>query len=136
MDAGTLYDEIAVVSPVASTVVGKSDDRSTWTWVPGSGATTAQIAAGDNVIATLPIEQKIAVPIGDFIARWTNAEYLALEKKRRDDIADNKIGNAKNWDDVMSDHAIDMKKKKVQTLKTDLVTDGILTQSRADEIFS
>jgi len=29
-----------------------------------------------------------------------------------------------------------MNKKKVTTLKTSLVTDGILTQARADEIFS
>lgn len=136
MDAGTLYAAIAEVSPVDSTAVGKADDRSTWTWVPGAGATSAQIDAGNNVVATIPIGVKLAVTTADFIARFTNAEYLALEKKRRDDIANNKVGNAKNWDNVVSDNAVDMTKKKVQTLKTDLVTDGILTQARADEIFS
>jgi len=73
----------------------------------------------------------------DFLARWTNAEYLALEKKRRDDIANNKIGNAKNWDQVViAGDVIDTSKQKVQNLKADLVADGILTQARADEIFA
>jgi hypothetical protein len=43
---------------------------------------------------------------------------------------------AKDWDDVTSDGTINMNKKKTQTLKTNLVADGILTQTRADEIFS
>lgn len=72
----------------------------------------------------------------DFLARWTNAEYLNLEKKRRDDIAADKVGNAKNWDQVISSDGIDTSKQKVQTLKADLVADGILTQARADEIFA
>lgn len=71
----------------------------------------------------------------DFIARWTNQEYLALQKKRVDDLAANKVGNAKNWDIVISGDYIDMNKQKVQSLKADLVADGILTQTRADEIF-
>lgn len=71
----------------------------------------------------------------DFIARWTNAEYLLLEAKRRDDITSNKVGNAKNWDQVIAGDVVDTTKQKVQTLKADLVTDGILTQARADAIF-
>ena len=51
MDAGTLNDAIAEVSPIVSCSVGKADDRSTWTWVPGAGATQAQKDAGDNVVA-------------------------------------------------------------------------------------
>ena len=39
-------------------------------------ATQAEIDAGNNVIATIPIDPATAVPTGDFIARWTNAEYL------------------------------------------------------------
>jgi hypothetical protein len=131
MDAGTLYDAIAEVSPVVGTSVGKSDDRSTWTWVPGTNATQAQKDAGDNVVATIPIEPLGTVPTGDFIARWTNAEYLALQKRRTTD--NGKM--AKDWDNVTSDPQINMNKKKTQTLKSNLVTDGILTQARADEIF-
>jgi len=132
MDAGTLNDAIAEVCPVESVTVGDPDDRATWSFVPGAGATQPQIDAGENVIATIPIDPLSTVPTGDFIARWTNAEYLALQKRRT---ADNgKM--AKDWDNVTSDPSINMNKKKTQTLKSNLVADGILTQARADEIFS
>ena len=75
------------------------------------------------------------LPTDEFIRRWTNAEYLALEKKRAEDIAADKIGNAKNFDIVMAADVLRLDSQKVQTLKADLVTDGILTQERADEIF-
>ena len=132
MDAGTLYDAIAEVSPVVSCSVGKSDDRSTWKWEPGAGATQEQKDAGDNVVATIPIEPLHTVPTGDFIARFTNAEYLALQKRRTTD--NGKM--AKDWDNVTSDPSINMNKKKTQTMKANLVADGILTQARADEIFT
>jgi hypothetical protein len=131
MDATTLNDAIAEVSPVISTSVGKSDDRSTWTWVPGTNATQPQIDAGNNVIATIPIEIKSTLSSADFIGRFTNAEYRAATATTWRQIA----GNAKNWDVVVFDPVINMNKKKVGTLKTSLVTDGILTQARADEIF-
>src|SRR5262245_61453636 len=99
--------------------------------------TSAQNTTLDNVVAAHDPtkKRKNILPTTDFIARWTNQEYLALEKKRRDDIANNKVGNAKNWDIVTTCDNIDMSKQKFQTLKTDLVADGILTQARADEIF-
>ena len=131
MDAGTLYDAIAEVSPIASCSVGKPDDRSTWLWIPGSGATQPRIDAGNNVIATIPGNPLATVSTGDFVARWTNAEYLALQKRRTTD--NGKM--AKDWDNVTSDPSINMNKKKTQTLKSNLVADGILTQARADEIF-
>jgi hypothetical protein len=131
MDAGTLNDAIAEVSPVVSTSVGKADDRSTWTWVPGPSATQPQIDAGNNVIATIPIETKATLATSEFIGRFTNAEYRAATATTWRQTA----GNAKNWDVVVFDPSINMNKKKVDTLKTSLVTDGILTQARADEIF-
>lgn len=131
MDAGTLYDAIAEVSPVTSTKVGKADDRSTWTWVPGANATQPQIDAGNNVVATIPIEIKATLSSADFIGRFTNAEYRAATATTWRQTA----GNAKNWDVVVFDPTVNMNKKKVTTLKTSLVTDGILTQARADEIF-
>jgi hypothetical protein len=132
MDAGTLYDAIAEVSPVSSTSVGKEDDRSTWSWVPGPTATQPQIDAGNNVIATIPIDPKATLAAADFIGRFTNAEYRAATAAAWRQTA----GNAKNWDVVVFDITVNMNKKKVDTLKTSLVTDGILTQARADEIFS
>jgi hypothetical protein len=132
MDASTLHDAIAEVCPVINTTVSKADDRSTWSFEPGEGATQTQIDAGNNVIATIPIEPLATVPTGDFIARWANAEYLALQKRRMTD--NGKM--AKDWDNVTSDPQINLNKKKTQTLKSNLVADGILTQARADEIFS
>jgi hypothetical protein len=78
----------------------------------------------------------LILPTSVFVARFTNQEYLAYERKRAADIDANKIGNAKNWDIVVAETTIDLATQKVQTLKADLVTDGILTQARADEIFS
>jgi hypothetical protein len=132
MDAGTLHDAIAEVSPVTSTSVGKADDRSTWTWVPDTNATQPQIDAGNNVVATIPIETKATVSSADFIGRFTNAEYRAATATTWRQTA----GNAKNWDVVVFEPSVNMNKKKVDTLKTSLVTDGILTQARADEIFA
>jgi len=132
MDAATLNDAIAEVCPVHITRVGDGNDRSTWEFTPAPQATTAQIDAGNNVIATIPINPlATALPTGDFIARWTNAEYKALQLRRTSDNGK----TAKDWDNVTSDPAINMNKKKTQTLKSNLVADGILTQARADEIF-
>jgi hypothetical protein len=132
MDAGTLHDAIAEVSPVNSASVGKSDDRSTWSWVPGTNATQAQIDAGNNVVATIPIETPTTLAVADWLGRFSNSEYRAATAQTWRQTA----GNAKNWDVVAFAGSIKMSKKSVTTLKTSLVTDGILTQARADEIFS
>lgn len=58
MDAGTLHNAIAEVCPVDSVSVGKSDDRATWSFDPDKEATPEQIAAGNNVIATIPVDYK------------------------------------------------------------------------------
>lgn len=131
MDAATLNDAIAEVCPVISTSVGKADDRATWAFEPGASATQPQIDAGNNVIATIPIEIKTTLPSSEFIGRFTNAEYRAVTATTWRQVG----GNAKNWDVVVFDATINLNKKKVTTLKTALVTDGILTQARADEIF-
>src|SRR6266576_2495038 len=126
MDAGTLHDAIAEVCPVESVTVENPNDRATWSFTPKTGATQSQIDAGNNVIATIPIDPLGMVPTGDFIERWTNAEYLALQKRRTTD--NGKM--AKDWDNVTSDPSVNMNKKKTQTLKSNLVADGILTQAR------
>lgn len=99
--------------------------------------TPAQNTTLDGVVAAHDPtkKRKNIMPTSDFIARWTNQEYLALEKKRAADIAANKVGNAKNWDVVVAEDNIDMNRQKFQNLKADIVADGILTQARADEIF-
>jgi hypothetical protein len=132
MDAGTLYDAIAEVSPVISTSVGKADDRSTWTWIPEANATQPQIDAGNNVIATIPIEPKSTLTTADFIGRFTNAEYRAATATTWRQTA----GNAKNWDVVVFEPTVNCNKKKTVTLRDSLVADGIVTAARAAEIFS
>jgi|SRR5215510_14347392 len=132
MDSATLYDAIAEVSPVAGTSVGDANNRATWSWTPGTNATQAQIDAGNNVVATIAVDTlDTALTTPDFIGRFTNAEYRAATATTWRQTA----GNAKNWDVVVFEPVINLNKKKVTTLKTSLVTDGILTQARADEIF-
>jgi hypothetical protein len=132
MDAETLHEAIAEVCPVTSTSVGDADDRATWSFKPGASATQPQIDAGNNVIATIPIEPKAILATSDFIGRFTNAEYRAATTATWRQTA----GNAKNWDVVVFESPINLNKKKVMTLKNSLVADAILTQARADEIFS
>jgi hypothetical protein len=132
MDAGTLHDAIAVVCPVVSTSVGKEDDRSTWSFVPAEGATAEQILAGENVIATIPIDTLGSLETSEFVSRFTNAEFRALQDRRMSD--NGKLG--KDWDTTTADSTIPLDKKRTKNMKADLVTAGILTQARADEIFS
>lgn len=136
MDIATLENAIKEVCPVTSVAVGHPEDRTQWGFVAAPEATPEEIRSGNIVITTIPAYPDIAIPTADFIARWTNAEYLALEKKRAADIAANKVGNAKNWDIVTAGSTINFNSKKCQSLKADLVTGGVLTQTRADEIFS
>jgi hypothetical protein len=132
MDAGTLYDAIIPVCPIETTRVGVADDRSTWTYEAKAGATAQQKAAADNVIATIPIDTLGSLATSEFISRWTNAEYRKLLDRR---MADNgKLG--KDWDVTTADGSIPLDKQRTQNLKADLVTQAILTQARADEIFS
>jgi len=95
--------------------------------------TPAQNGVLDGVVAAHDpdAKRKNIVDTSSFVARWTNAEYLALSKGRT---ADN--GHlAKTWDIVFAEPTVDLNKQKAQNLKTTLVADGILTQARANEIF-
>lgn len=132
MDAGTLHDAIAEVCPVESVTVGNPEDRTTWSFVPAEGATQAQIDAGNNVIATIPIDPLGTLATSEFISRWTNAEYRALQDHRMSD--NGKLG--KDFDVITGDGNIPLDKKRTKSLAADLVAVGILTQARADEIFS
>lgn len=72
----------------------------------------------------------------DFIARFTNQEYAKLGNLRVVDAQATKVGISKNWDIVVLSDVIELSNQKAQTLKADLVAAGVLTQARADEIFS
>ena len=109
------------------------------------GATDATITGRDKITAeqntTLDgvvaahdhtAKNKNIIPTREFISKFTNAEYRAADASTWRQTA----GNAKTWDMVVAaeDH-VDMNTQKFQKLKADLVADGILTQTRADEIF-
>jgi len=72
----------------------------------------------------------------EFIARFTNQEYAKLGNVRVTDAQATKVGLSKNWDIVVLADVIELSNQKAQTLKADLVAAGVLTQARADEIFS
>ena len=81
-------------------------------------------------------KHKNIIPTTDFVARFTNQEWLALEKQKATDIAANKVGYSKNLAITLSEDNVDLNKQKSQKIKDDLVAAGVLTQARADEIFS
>jgi hypothetical protein len=68
----------------------------------------------------------------DWIGRFTNAEYRAATATTWRQTGP----NAKNWDVVVFEDTINLSNQKTAALKQSLVTDGILTQIRADEIFA
>jgi hypothetical protein len=96
----------------------------------------ADNATLDDVIAAHDPtrKHKNIIPTSDWVARFTNQEWLAVEKQKATDIAANKVGYSKNLAIVMTEDVVDLNKKKSQDLKDDLVP--IIGQARADEIFS
>jgi hypothetical protein len=135
MDAGTLYNAIAEVCPVISTVVEDASNRSTWSYEADASATQPQKDAADNVVQTIPMDPLNPVEPGEFITRFTEAEYLLLEQKKQTDLEASNVALIRIWDIVIGSNSLDMNSGNAQTLKADLVAGGILTQQRADAIF-
>lgn len=136
MDALTLHNAIAEVAPVVSVAIGDPDDRSTWTWEHDGSATQAQIDAGDNVIDTIGVTTVPPCSSRDFIKRFTDAEYLLLKQQNSTDLTGGNIGFMHVWDNLLAADTLDLNSSDAQTLKSQLVSANILTQARADEIFS
>jgi hypothetical protein len=84
----------------------------------------------------VPPPKIIVENTADFIARFTNQEYAKLGNVFVTDAQATKVGLSKNWDIVVLADTIQLSNQKAQTLKADLVVRGVLTQARADEIFS
>jgi hypothetical protein len=136
MDAGTLNNAIVEAGcPTISTTVGIPDDRATWSFVPAANATQPQIDAGNNVIATIPIDPLSVVSPGGLILRFTNAEYKAALDYHTSSLAAGTIGPKKTWDAMMGEASVNMNDRTVKSVKNGLVSAGVLTQARADEIF-
>jgi hypothetical protein len=78
-------------------------------------------------------EQSNVITVEQFLTRWTNAEYRAVSAAAWRGAS----GNAKAWDIVVvARPEIELDRQKTINLKADLVAGGILTQARADQIFS
>lgn len=136
MDAQNLDAAIKAVCPIIGVRVGKELDRATWSFVAAPEATAPQIAAANNVLATIPTVLLNIVPVSDFIQRWLPAEYLALMRGRATAITNGNIALVQLWDVAMALDAVDLNTPKAQQFKSAIVAAGILTQARADEIFS
>lgn len=132
MDSATLQAAISEVCPTETVTVNDPVDRTRWQFVPKPEATPEQVFSAENVIGTIPTYPTIAVTTADWIARWTNAEYRALQDRRMSD--NGKTG--KDFDIVTASGSIDFNRKRTQSFAADCVANGILTQARADEIFS
>jgi len=76
MDAGKLQIAIATVCPVTSTRMGVVSDRTTWSFVPGVGATQPQIDAGNNIIATFDFAGAEAVEAARKAGLNADTDYL------------------------------------------------------------
>jgi hypothetical protein len=94
------------------------------------------LAAGGVPDPYVPPPKITVENTADFIARFTNAEYAKLGNVFVTDAQATKVGLSKNWDIVVLADTIVLSNQKAQTLKADLVIRGVLTQARADEIFS
>lgn len=138
MDAGILYQALIAVCPIKDVRVGLATDRSTWTFVPDPIATQPQIDAANNLITTLSTTVLSTIPFNIFISRWTTTEYSNLGKARATAITNNGAGMTlvKNWDIAQSQNSIDLNSPAAQSFKASIVSAGILTQARADAIFS
>jgi len=84
------------------------------------------IAAHDPTKQRAPI-----IPTSEFIVMFTDSEYLALKQTLQNDTTG---GPSRSWDSVTSNMHIDFNSSEVKTLMTGLVSSGVLSQSRSDEI--
>ena len=53
MHAKELAEAVIAACPVIKVTVGKANDRATWKFTPADDATSEQISAGENVVATI-----------------------------------------------------------------------------------
>ena len=136
MDAGTLFRAISEVCPALSAKVEDGASRATWSFEADPSATQPQKDAANNVIQTIPMEPLPPQSPSQFISSFTDAEYLLLKQKHQTDLTANDASRIKVWDIVIGNNVLDMNSADAKTLKGQLVADGILSQARADELFS
>lgn len=109
-----------------------------------SGDTLAGLVWLDQVIAR-PTDSAInaaitpvmnIIPFPAFIQRWTDAEYALLMQKRAAAITAGTVTMVKQWDTAATSGSVDLNTTAAQNFKAAMVSNAILTQARADIIFS
>ena len=101
--------------------------------------TPDQLSAVQTVLtAHNPNNQLLSVILfSNFLNRWQDAEYILLLQKRAQAVqAGTNAALIRGWDLHMALNVVDLNSTAAQTLKTSLVSANILTQARADVIFS
>ena len=102
------------------------------------GYATEALADDDaQVLTYYSVHTPNIVAFPTFIGRWLDAEYALLMQKRAAAIsAGTNIALVKQWDQAMSAGQVDLNSAAAQNFKAAVVSAGILTQPRADVIFS
>ncbi|HYT43937.1 MAG TPA: hypothetical protein VEP90_16475, partial [Methylomirabilota bacterium] len=104
-----------------------------------SQLTSAQLTTLNAVIAAHdPTKQLLnIIPFSIFLSRWLDAEYILLLQKRAAAVtAGTNAALIRGWDLHMALDQVDLNSTGAQSLKTALINNNILTQTRANIIFS
>jgi hypothetical protein len=112
--------------------------------VPGgqqtTGSPTYSINPGTGVVtesyATQAIPSPTFIPFQMFLSRMTATEYIAIKKAIASQIQANNATVALWYDKVSSRQGIDTADPQTATIKAAAVTAGLLTQARANIIFT
>lgn len=105
------------------------------------GVPTPECQEGPLDDATTPdlrtfLQLLSTIPFSTFIARWTDPEYALLMQRRATAIGAGNVTLVKQWDFAASAGSVNLNSAAAQNFKTAIVAAGILTQARADIIFS
>lgn len=76
------------------------------------------------------------IGFGDFILRWTDPEYALLLQKRATAVTAGNVALIKMWDVCLARGEVDLDNPMTATFKATMVSNAILTQARADVIFT
>lgn len=99
----------------------------------------AQEVIADNaaeLIAFLNPRPLNVIPFAIFIGRWTDAEYALLMQRRATAISGGNVSLVKQWDQAATMGQVDLNSPAAQSFKAAIVAANILTQARADVVFS
>lgn len=110
------------------------DQKGVIFFTPAANA-ACRSAANAAAASYVPVATRNVVPFAAFIRRWTDAEYALLMQKRAAAVTAGTVALVKQWDSAMADGSVDLNLPAATTFKAALVSNGILTQVRADAIF-